>query len=40
MAEALKGIKIKEFKYCFEQWKKVSIGVLHQMENSLKVTAV
>ena len=22
MAEALKGIKIKEFKNCFEQWKK------------------
>ena len=40
MAEALKGIKIDEFKNCFEQWKKVSIGVLHQMGNTLKVTEV
>ena len=40
MAEALKGIKIKEFKHCFGQWKKVSIGVLHQMESTLKVTEV
>ena len=38
MSEALKGIKISEFKT--EQWKKVSIGVLHQMENTLKVTEV
>ena len=22
MAEALKGIRIEEFKYCFEQWEK------------------
>ena len=39
-AEALEGIKIKEFKNSFEQWKKVSIGVLHQMESILKVTEV
>ena len=39
MAEALKGIRINEFKNCFEQWKKnVSIGVLHQMESTLKVS--
>ena len=36
MAEALKGIKTKEFKNCFEQWKKVSIGVVHQIESTLK----
>ena len=40
MAEALKGIKIDEFRNCFEQWKKVSIGVLHQMERTLEVTEV
>ena len=37
MAETLNGIKIDEFKNCFEQWKKVSIGVLHQMKSTLKV---
>ena len=37
MAEALKGIKINEFKNCFEQWKN-STGVLHQTESTLKVT--
>ena len=40
MTEALKGIKIKEFKNCLEQWKNISIGVLHQKESSLKVTKV
>ena len=40
IAEALKGIKIDEFKNCLEQWKKVSIGTLYQMESTLKVTAV
>ena len=41
MTQALKGIKINEFKNCFEQWKKVLIaGVLHQMESALKVTEV
>ena len=40
-AEALKDIKIDEFKNCSEQWKKnVSVGVLHQMESTLKVTEV
>ena len=40
MAEALKGIKIDEFKNCFELWKKVLIGVVPQMESTLKVTKV
>ena len=40
MAEALKGLKINEFKNHSEQWKKVSIGVLYQMESALKVTEV
>ena len=39
-AGILKDIKIDEFKNCFEQWKKVLIGVLHQMESNLKVTEV
>ena len=30
--EALKGIKIDEFKNCLSSGKNVSIGVLHQME--------
>ena len=38
--EALKGIKIDEFKNCFEQWKEVSTYVLHQMESTSKVTEV
>ena len=37
MAEAPKGINIYEFKNCSEQWEKVSIGVLHQMESTLKL---
>ena len=40
MTEALKGIKIDEFKNCFEEWKNILIGILHQMENILKVTEV
>ena len=40
MAEVLTGIKIDEFKNCFELWKNVSIDVLHQMESTLKVTEV
>ena len=40
MAETLKGIKIEEFKNCFEEWKNVSIGILHQMEGTLKATEV
>ena len=39
VAEALKGT-IDEYKNCFEQWKKVLIGVLYQMENTLKVADV
>ena len=40
-AEALKVTKIDKFKNCFVQWKKnVSIGELHQMESTLKVTEV
>ena len=40
LAEALKGIKVDEFKKCFEQWKNILIGVLYQMESTLKVTEV
>ena len=40
MAEALKGIKIGEFKNCFEQWKKHLNSVLHPIESTLKVTEV
>ena len=40
MAEALKDTKIDKFKNCFEQWGKVSIGVLHPLESTLKVTEV
>ena len=40
MAEAIKGTKIDKFKTCFEQWKNISIGVLHQIESTLKVTKV
>ena len=39
-AEALKGLEIYELKNCSEQWKNISIGALHQMENTLKVTEV
>ena len=39
-AEALRGIKITEFKHCFEQWKNILIGVLHQMESIFMVTEV
>ena len=40
MAEAPKGIKIDELKNYSEQWKKVSIGILHEMDSTLKVTKV
>ena len=40
MAGALKGIKSNEFWNCFKQWKKISVGVLHQMKSTLEVTAV
>ena len=36
----VKAIEIDEFKTCSEQWKKVSLGVLHQMESTLKGTEV
>ena len=36
----LKGIKTNEFKNCVEHWKTVSMGVLHQMESTLKVSEV
>ena len=39
-AEALKGIKIDEFKKCMSSGKNVLIGVLHQMESTMKVTEV
>ena len=37
-AEALKGIKADGFKNCSEQWENVSVGALHQMERTWKVT--
>ena len=40
MEEALKRIKIDEFKNCFEQLKNHLIGVLHQMGSTLKVIEV
>ena len=41
MAEALKGIKIDEFKNCSEPWnKKVWLGILHQVQNTLKVASL
>ena len=40
MAETLEGPKTDTFKNGFEQWNKVLIGVLHQMESTLKVTEV
>ena len=38
--EALKGIKIDEFKTVLSSGKNVSIGILHQMESALKMTEV
>ena len=38
MAEALKGIKIDEFKTILNSGKNFLIGVLHQMLSTLKVT--
>ena len=40
MVETLKGIKIKELKTVLNSGKNVSIGVLHQMVSTLKVTEV
>ena len=43
MVEALKGIKIDDLKNFKNHWssgKKVSLGVLHQMEGTWKVTEV
>ena len=40
MAEALKGIKIEEFKNCLSSGINILIGVSHQMESTLKVTEV
>ena len=40
MAEALKGIKINEFKTVLSSGKNMSIGVLHQMESTFKVTDI
>ena len=39
-AEALKGIKIDEFKTVLSSGKDISIVVLHQIESTLKVTKV
>ena len=40
MAKALKGIKLISSKTVFSSGKNVSIGVLHQMESTSKVTEV
>ena len=40
MAEALKGIKTNEFKTVLSSGKNISIGELHQMESTWKVTKV
>ena len=40
VAKALRGIKIDEFENYFEQWKNILIGVLHQVESTLKVIEV
>ena len=37
MAEAIKGIKSDVFKNCLSSGKNVSVGVLHQMESTLKM---
>ena len=39
-AEALKGIKIDEFKTVLSSGKNISIGVLHQMGSIFEVTEV
>ena len=39
-AKTLKGIKIDEFKNGLNSGKQLSIGVLHQMDSTLKVTEV
>ena len=39
-AAALRGTKIDEFKTILSSGKNISIGVLHQMESTLKVTEV
>ena len=40
MAEALKGIKVHEFKNCFEQWKKCLKRCIALNGEYLKVTEV
>ena len=40
MAQALKGIKIDEFKTDLSSGKNILLGVLQQMESTLKVTKV
>ena len=40
MAEALKGIKLMSPKTILNSGKNISIGVLHQMKSTLKVTEV
>ena len=40
MVEALKGIKIGDFKNHFKQWENVLIDVLHQTESTSKGTEV
>ena len=40
MAEALKGIKIDEFKTFLSSRKNISIDILHQMQSTSEVTEV
>ena len=40
IAEALKGIETDEFKMVLSSGKKVLIGILYQMESTLKITEV
>ena len=40
MAEALKGFKIDEFKTVLSSGQNISIGVLHQMESTLRMTEI
>ena len=40
MVEALKGIKIDQFKNCLNSEKNILIGTLYQMESILEVTEV
>ena len=40
MTEAPKGIRIDKFKNCLSSGKNISLGVLHPVERTLRVTEV